>query len=208
MNRIVGILALQGGFSRHAHVLASLGVHVQEVRTVTDLAPCTALIIPGGESTVLTRHLMRSGTGIAEGTPWEPGPLYTAIQDFALRYPVMGTCAGLIMLCMTSSDERVVPLQLLSVTVQRNGWGRQTESCIKNISLSLGSNPPVSFPATFIRAPRITAIGEGISVLASIVDTREIAEPVMVQQGGILGLTFHPELASVNPLIHRYFLSL
>lgn len=208
MKHIVGILALQGGFASHAAAFASLGVGVREVRTVEDLSDCSRLVIPGGESTVMTKLLMKAGTGPAEGRPWEPGPLFEALQGFASSRPVMGTCAGLIMLATASDDPRVVPLGVLPVALRRNGYGRQTESFIERIALDLPGAQDTPFTATFIRAPRITGLGEGVSVLARSRKDGGEGEPVMVRKGKILGLTFHPELTPGDARIHEYFLGL
>lgn len=206
MKRIVGVLALQGGFASHAAVLSSLGAEVREIRKAEDLSDCSRLVIPGGESTTMTKLLMKAGTGPAEGRPWEAGPLFEAIQGFATSRPVMGTCAGLIMLAKASDDPRVVPLGVLPVTVRRNGYGRQTESFIEGIRLGIPGSGDRPFAATFIRAPRITLVGEGVSVLAR--SPKAGNEPVMVRKDGILGLTFHPELTPDDARIHEYFLGM
>jgi len=217
MNTKVGVLALQGGFASHAAVLASLGCAVSEIRTEEELASCEGLILPGGESTVLTRLLMKPGTGPSFGKPWEPGPLFLALKNFARSKPVMGTCAGLIMLAEDSGDERVVPLGALPVTVARNAYGRQTESFIEPIALELPRARSASdgheandkpFQATFIRAPKITQIGKGVATLARARDRLGNPYPVMVQFERILGLTFHPELNPGDARVHEYFLSL
>jgi 5'-phosphate synthase pdxT subunit len=217
MNHKVGVLALQGGFASHAAVLASLGCDVSEVRTESELASCEGLVLPGGESTVLTRLLMQPGTGPSFGKPWEPGPLFLAMKEFARAKPVMGTCAGLIMLAEDSGDERVVSLGALPVTVARNAYGRQTESFIEAIELELprtrasSASPAANdepFQATFIRAPKITQVGKDVAILARAKDRLGNPYPVMVQFGRILGLTFHPELNPGDARVHEYFLSL
>jgi 5'-phosphate synthase pdxT subunit len=205
---MVGILALQGGFASHAAVFASLGEETREVRRAVDLSGCDRLVIPGGESTVLTK-LLAAGDGPA---------LRAALLEFARDKPVMGTCAGLIMLAGTSDDARVEPFGTLPVRVDRNAWGRQTESFRGPVTLDFGNargtrdarGDAVEIPddepylATFIRAPRIVEVGEGASVLARL----DSGEPVMVRAGKILGLTFHPELTPEDTRIHRYFLSI
>lgn len=217
MNMKVGVLALQGGFASHAAVLTSLGCAISEIRTEKELDSCEGLILPGGESTVLTRLLMKPGTGPSFGKPWEPGPLFLALKDFARSKPVMGTCAGLIMLAEDSGDERVVSLGALPVTVARNAYGRQTESFIEPISLELPHARSASagrgategpFQATFIRAPKITQVGKGVTTLARAKDHLGNPYPVMVQFERILGLTFHPELNPGDTRVHEYFLSL
>lgn len=221
MKRTVGVLALQGGFASHIAALEGLSapdrpILPREVRTARDLEACDALIIPGGESTVLTKHLMKGGTGPAYGLPWEPNPLWDALRDFAdpagtRAKPVMGTCAGLIILAGPCGDERVYPLSLLPVRVERNAYGRQTESFIGHIPLApefLRAAPgPAEYRAVFIRAPRIADFDEGVHVLAWL-ETGEHREPVMVRYKNLLGLTFHPELAPEDPRIHAYFLGM
>lgn len=213
--RRVGILALQGGFASHGTVFESLGAAVREVRSEADLGGCDALVIPGGESTVLTRLLMEPGTGPAFGKPWEPSPLWHALRRFGdpdgpSPKPVMGTCAGLIMLARPCGDERVVSLGLLPATVERNAYGRQNESFVEGIELREGSPGEAGrkpFRAVFIRAPRIRGLGDGVEVLASA-RGHGLEEPVMVRYRNILGLTFHPELEPEDPRIHRYFLGM
>ena len=203
---MVGVLALQGGFASHCAVLASLGTETREVRTTRDLAACDRLVIPGGESTVLTRLL-----GYGEGPALRAG-----IAEFAKERAVMGTCAGLIMLSRKLADPRVETFGLLDVLVERNGWGRQTESSIMAVRLEVSERDgavnaavnaaanTVSYAAIFIRAPRIREVGDGVEVVGRL----ESGEPVMVRQGRILGLTFHPELTPNDARIHAYFLSL
>lgn len=198
MKRTIGVLALQGGFASHIAVLTKLGVDTREVRTVKDLKECDGLVLPGGESTVMTNLLLASDSSF-----------YPALRSFARKFPVMGTCAGLILLARPGTDERVVPLDVLPVSVERNSYGRQTESFLKNIHLNFpetAENPKREqppYPATFIRAPRIINIEEGVTVLAVA-----NGDPVMVQYEHILGLTFHPELTPQDTRIHTYFLSI
>lgn len=200
--RKTGVLALQGGFARHIEILRTLGVSCAEIRTENDLAGCSALIIPGGESTVFTKFLT---------TPdGKPNSFHRALSAFAKTSPVMGTCAGLILLSQSCADPRVTPLGVLPVTVTRNGWGRQTESFITPIEITFesgGQKNTAPFEAVFIRAPRITDTGPGVSILASLTDQNGTAEPVMVARENIFGLTFHPELAAKDTRIHEYFLS-
>ncbi len=201
-SRVTGVLALQGGYARHIDVLRKLGAEAREVRTRQDLAGCDSLIIPGGESTVFTKFITN-----ADGTP---NDLHSDLRSFALTRPVMGTCAGLILLSKNCGDNRVAPLGVLPVTVARNGWGRQTESFIEKLDL----NPEAGFKkntapfeAVFIRAPRILSIGPEVRILASVSGRNGAAEPVMVAWKNILGLTFHPELAVDDARIHEWFLS-
>jgi pyridoxal 5'-phosphate synthase pdxT subunit len=202
MQPIVGVLALQGGYASHVAVLSSLGAIAREIRVAEDLADCDALVLPGGESTVLTKLLMKPGTGPETGTAWEPNALRDAIGEFIGRKPAMGTCAGLIMLAKPCDDPRVVSFGALSVEVERNAYGRQTESFIEGIDVRL-EGETIRYPATFIRAPRIVSVGPGVTVLAT---EGRGGSPVMVRQGNVLGLTFHPELTPSRTEIHRFFL--
>lgn len=199
----IGVLALQGGFARHIEKLHALGIHTAEVRTERDLGSCSALIIPGGESTVFTKFLTSP-----EG---KPNSFHSALSSFTRTHAVMGTCAGLILLSQNCSDARVTPLGVLPVTVRRNGWGRQRESFIAPVHITFegtAQKNTAPFEAVFIRAPRITSTDPDVSILASVPGSAGQPEPVMVASENILGLTFHPELTSEDTRIHEYFLAL
>jgi 5'-phosphate synthase pdxT subunit len=194
MTQPVGLLALQGDFDKHRQALARLGRTTRLVRRPSELADCSHLIIPGGESTALARLIDRSG-------------LREPLRAFAAAKPVMGTCAGLILLAARLHGEQPAehglrPLGLLDVTVLRNGYGRQIDSFTVKIAIDRldGSREPLA--AIFIRAPRIVAYGDGVEVLAE-----HGGEPVIVRQGRILAMAFHPELTE-EVRIHRAFLSL
>ncbi len=186
---LVGVLALQGDFSKHVEVLRSLGVEVQEVRKPQDLANCDGLIIPGGESTVILRQLEFIG-------------LREPLLRFAQEKPVFGTCAGLILMSKEVQPPSLQPLQLLDIVVERNAFGRQIESFQAFIHLELDPHHFKVFPAFFIRAPRIRVCGKGVQILATY-----DGEPVFVRQGHLLGSSFHPELTA-DPLIHQYFIEM
>ncbi len=193
MTAPIGLLALQGDFEMHRQALARAGAPWRLVRRPAELTGCAGLIVPGGESTTLTRLVDRIGLR---------GPL----RDFAARRPVLGTCAGLIMLAARLDGEDpahgVAPLGLLECTVRRNGYGRQIDSFADDVDLAPLDGVAAPFPAVFIRAPRVTAVGAGCDVVA----TRR-GEPVAVRQGRVLGLTFHPELTA-DPRVHAAFLAL
>jgi pyridoxal 5'-phosphate synthase pdxT subunit len=173
----VGILALQGGFAAHAKIVRALGAEPHEVRTPGDLASLDALIIPGGESTVMTLGIEREGLA---------HPLRELIESGT---PTLGTCAGLIML---DRDH----LGLLDVRAERNAFGRQLRSF--EADLDLDGEP---MHAIFIRAPWIAELGDDVEVLASVDD-----HPVAVRQGNVLAVAFHPELAGETRL-HELLLS-
>ncbi|MFN2308848.1 MAG: pyridoxal 5'-phosphate synthase glutaminase subunit PdxT [Gammaproteobacteria bacterium] len=177
----VGVLALQGGYQRHADCLAQLGVPWRLISCAEDLDGCRALILPGGESTCMTRLI-------------EARALLPALHDFAQAHPVMGTCAGLILMAR-SDDPRVAALGLLDVVVARNAYGRQAQSFTVPLALGPGQGGEV-FPGVFIRAPQILRTGPRVEVLAC-----HAGRPVLVAQGPHLGMCFHPELTS-DPRIY------
>lgn len=194
MNKPVGLLTLQGDYDKHRQAFRSLGVETFGVRRPTELDQVSCLVIPGGESTTLTRLADRVG-------------LREPIRDFARSHPVMGTCAGLIMLASHLEGEKrpdfgVVPFGLLDCTVVRNGYGRQIDSFTADLPMDLLDGSPAPFPAVFIRAPRITAVGPEVRVLAE-----HGGEPVIIRHGNLLGMAFHPELTD-DLRIHRAFLDM
>lgn len=181
----VGVLALQGGYQPHIDCLERLGVASTPVRLATDLHACTALILPGGESTSMTRLIEARG-------------LLPALATFAQTHPVLGTCAGLILMARCE-DPRVVSLGLLDVQVARNAYGRQTHSFRDDVQIMVDGTS-MTFSGIFIRAPEIVAPGPGVEVLA-----RYDNQPVLVAQGGHMGMSFHPELAD-DPRLHAEWL--
>lgn len=187
----VAILALQGDYEAHGKALASAGAAWHEARTAGDVLRATALVIPGGESTTF-RKLME-GTGVAE-----------AIRSVARRGdPVFGTCAGAILLSRAILNPQGEGLGLLDATVVRNAYGRQLDSTVVRLTdldrQTLGIEP---LEAVFIRAPRLTAVGPSVAVLA-----RRDGDPVLVRQGNLLAATFHPELGDDRRVVDL-FLSL
>ena len=163
----VGVLALQGGFEAHAKALARLDILAREVRTVDDLDGLDALIVPGGESTTIGMGVEREG--LAE-------PLIEFVRS---GKPVLGTCAGMIML---DRDH----LGVLDVAVRRNAFGRQLASFEAELDFD-----GTQIDAVFIRAPWVEDFGPDVEVLAEI-----DGHPVAVRQGNILAVAFHPELGS------------
>ena len=184
-----GVLALQGDFAEHIAVLKRLKVETVEVRLPRDLDGVDALIMPGGESTTFS-YLM------------DLYHLKEPIREMAgAGVPIWGTCAGLIMMARELTEDQPIPLRLMDIQVIRNAFGRQVDSFEADVDVEpLG---PEKFTAVFIRAPVIAQVGEGIRVLSRLEDGR----PVAVQQGNLLGTSFHPELTD-DPRLHRYFLSL
>ena len=184
--RPVGLLTLQGDFGQHARMLAALGRETVAVRRPAELALVSALVIPGGESTTLSRLIDRNGLR-------EPLCAFAAAGN-----PILGTCAGVIMLSSGLVNEAtddwhgVQPLGLLDVTVERNGFGRQIDSFTEPVTVTGGISGNGDCRAVYIRAPRIVAVGPAAEVIAR----RPDGEVVGVRQGAIVGLTFHPELGN------------
>lgn len=190
----VGLLTLQGDYEQHRRAFAALGRETFGVRRPAELDQISCLVIPGGESTTLTRLMDRV-------------QLRQPLLDFAATRPVMGTCAGLIMMATATADEArtdygVEPLGMLDCAVLRNGYGRQIDSFTAPVGIDVLDGSEAGFPAVFIRAPRIVAVGENVDVVA-----RYGEEPVAIRQGNLLGLTFHPELTD-DLRIHQAFLTL
>jgi pyridoxal 5'-phosphate synthase pdxT subunit len=173
---VIGVLALQGGFEAHSKSLARLGVEAREVRTPEDLEGLDALIIPGGESTTIGLGVEREG--LAE-------PLIDFVRS---GRPVLGTCAGMIML---DRDH----LGVLDIGVRRNAFGRQLASFETKLIFD-----GAAIDAVFIRAPWVEEVGEGVEVLAEV-----DGHPVAVRQGNVLAVAFHPELSS-DLSLHRWLL--
>ncbi len=184
----VGVLALQGAFGRHGAVLTRLGATAVEVRTPEALAGVDALVIPGGEST--TTSMLLEWSGLAD-------PIGERLAD---GLPVLGTCAGMILLSTRILDGRQdqVALGAVDLDVRRNGYGRQIDSFEADLDVD-GLDGP--FHGVFIRAPVVERVGEGVEVLATI-----DGQPVLCRQGPTLVAAFHPELAE-DDRIHREFLN-
>lgn len=178
---VVGILALQGGFEAHAKIVSQLGAEPREVRVPSDLDGLDALIIPGGESTVMTLGVQREG--LAE-------PLQELIRRGT---PVLGTCAGMIMLDRDHLD-------VLDINAQRNAFGRQLRSFEADVDLSGVKGGPVH--GVFIRAPWVAEHGPDVEVLGTLDD-----RPVAIRQGNVIAVAFHPELAGEKRL-HEMLLAM
>ncbi len=172
----IAVLALQGGFAAHGQRLAEIGLDSFEARKPEELEEAAGLVLPGGESTTLWKFF--------ENAPWED-----AIRRFAESgRPVLGTCAGAIVLAREVTNPPQKGLGVLDVAVERNAYGRQVDSFVGEVEApTLGG----TLPAVFIRAPKIRRVGEGVEILA----TRE-GEPVLVRQGNVVAATFHPELTA------------
>jgi pyridoxal 5'-phosphate synthase pdxT subunit len=178
---VVGVLALQGDFEAHAKILSHLGATAREVRVPADLEGLDALVIPGGESTVMTLGIEREGLG---------DPLRTLA---AAGTPILGTCAGMIMLDRAH-------LGVLDILARRNAFGRQLRSFEADLDIAGVEGDPVR--AVFIRAPWVADTGSDVQILAEVE-----GHPVAVRQGNVIAVSFHPELTGETRL-HQLLLAL
>jgi len=189
-NLTIGILAVQGDFERHQHQLDLLKIKSCLVKLPKDLSRVDGLIIPGGEST--TMNIMFDRFYIRE-----------PLVEFVRSRPVWGTCAGMIMLAKKVEDNLagVETLGALDVDLLRNGYGRQVFSFEKNLKMNSDSSQKV-LKATFIRAPKITRMGEKVKSLIEYDNS-----PVLVSEGNILASSFHTELDNDTTLLEYYIKS-
>ena len=184
----IGVLGLQGAYAKHLAILQQLDVQAVDVRKSEDLEKCHGLIIPGGESTTMTKLINEI-------------EMHDALLKFSVDRPVFGTCAGMILMATKVDDDRVKTLNLMNIEVERNGYGRQIDSFIDELNVTTNGQA-FSMRGVFIRAPRIKNMGEGVEVLASV-----NGEPVLVQEGHHMAAAFHPELTG-ETRIHNYFSTL
>ncbi len=188
--RVVGVLAMQGAFAEHVRAVQRLGGTAVEVRQPKHLDQVDSLIIPGGESTTMSKLLVSTG-------------LFDPISArLAAGMPAFGTCAGMILLASSVLDGR--PDQrtfgVLDIAVQRNGYGRQVDSFETDLHIDGVVGGPVH--ATFIRAPKVASVGVGVTILA----THEGVPVVVAADGGqLLAASFHPELTP-ELRVHQLFL--
>ena len=182
--RGVAVLALQGDFEAHRRALSEIGVESFEAKRPRDLDEGDGLILPGGESTTLWKFF--------EMEPWEE-----AIAAFAASgRPILGTCAGAIVLAREVTNPRQKGMGLIDIGIERNAYGRQVDSFIGEVDApALG--PATPMPAVFIRAPRIRRVAAFVEVLGT-----HAGEPVLVRQNAVVAATFHPELTPDRRL-HR-----
>lgn len=185
MSKQVGVLALQGAYQKHIDLLRSLGITASTVRSPLDLEDCNALILPGGESTTISKLLQESG-------------LYDAIRSFANSNAIMGVCAGMILMADEVEDEHVIPLRLMPFKALRNFYGRQMDSFTTDLELSFDKGKP--YHAHFIRAPSLTETTSDIEILSTFNDA-----PVLIRSGSHFAMSFHPELTN-DTRIHETWL--
>ncbi len=184
----IGVLAIQGDFAMHAKMLERIGAPYKLVKHRSELAEVGGLIMPGGESTTMLKFF--SGEGMGE-----------AIKEFVTAgKPVFGTCAGAILLAKEVLNPAQERLGLLDITIERNAYGRQVDSSVRQGECPELSPRPVEM--VFIRAPIIRRVGDAVRVLG-----RCDGLAVLVEQDNILAATFHPELTE-DETVHRYFIKI
>ena len=185
---VVGVLALQGASGLHVEMLQRIGVEARTVRTAAELDAVDALVIPGGESTTISKLL-------------DANELFEPLRErLDSGMPALGTCAGMILLADAIIDGRADqrPLAAIDIDVRRNAFGRQIDSFEADLPVT-GLDHPLH--AVFIRAPLVERVGAGVDVLASV-DGR----PVCCREGAVMVSSFHPELSD-DPRLHELFLS-
>lgn len=188
MKKTIGILSLQGAYREHISAIKRIGSYPVEIREKEQLRDIDGLIIPGGESTTISKLMAKYG-------------FITALKSF--NKPIFGTCAGTILLAKDVPKLDEPTLQLMDITVDRNAYGRQIDSFEEEINIAVKNQESrVKFHAIFIRAPKIVSIGKDVEILAKCKD-----EPVLVRQGDYLASTFHPELTE-DYRIHRMFIKM
>lgn len=202
MTTTIGVLALQGGVVEHQRTLGNLGVETRLVRRRSQLDGLDGLVLPGGESTTMSKLLDLGGM---------LDPLRGLLAE---GMPAFGTCAGLIMLGSEILDTRADAHCLggLDVSVRRNAFGRQVDSFETDLQVTGVTDAADANPvhAVFIRAPRVERVGEGVEILATVDDEAAGSSDgavVAVRQGRVLGISFHPELTG-DDRMHRLFLEM
>lgn len=188
----IGVLALQGDFEAHGRLLSRLGAEPVYVRQAAQLSDLQGLILPGGESTTMLKLL-------------EEEKLFDPILDFSTSRPLLGTCAGTILMASEVDHPQQRSMHLLDISVERNAYGRQLDSSIRPIELSEEFSRQTAagdLEGVFIRAPIIRRVGDQVRVLGC-----QDSNPVLVAQGRHLCVTFHPELTQ-DDRVHRFFLNL
>ena len=176
----IGVLELQGNFESHHKILKKLGYDSVGVKSSSDLDCLDGLVLPGGESTTMSLLI-------------DSFNLRDSLLDFSKNKPILGTCAGLILMAKNiENDSKVNPLGILDITVDRNAYGRQIMSKKEQISMKFDSKL-IDFQVTLIRAPKIKGVGNEIQVLLDLDDS-----PIAIYNGMHMGLSFHPELNGVT----------
>ena len=185
----IGVLVQQGAFVEHIALLRRLEVEAFPVRLARELGDLDGLIIPGGESSSIGKLMQEYDLAEPVRRLGEQG------------FPIMGTCAGMILLAKRASGLNLEPLGVMDIEVKRNAFGRQVDSFETDLEIPVIGEPP--FHAVFIRAPCIEKVGDGVEILARLPNGVGVA----ARQGNIVALAFHPELTS-DLRLHRYFLDI
>ena len=176
----IGVLELQGNFESHHKILKKLGYDSVGVKSSDDFDCLDGLVLPGGESTTMSLLI-------------DSFNLRNSLLDFSKNKPILGTCAGLILMAKNIENEsKVNPLGILDITIGRNAYGRQIMSKKEKINMEFDSNL-IDFEVTLIRAPKIKEIGNETKVLLALDDS-----PIAIYDGMHMGLSFHPELNGVT----------
>ncbi len=171
---------MQGDFALHHNALERIGIDSVAVKTPSDLDQIDGLIIPGGESTTMSLLINTYN-------------MFEPLVQFGMTNPVMGTCAGLILMAEVVNDDRIDPLGLIDIVIERNAYGRQIESSKQKVEFVFSENHKIKLSTTLIRAPRITRISDDIKVLGQYNNS-----PIAILSGHHLGLSFHPELDKID----------
>ena len=182
---MIGVLALQGNFDSHIKILKKINLKHKLIKTSDDLSSVDGLIIPGGESTTIT-NLLRGNQKLVDG-----------INQLSKNKPILGSCAGLILMSKESKDSRIHNFGFLDVITSRNAYGRQVHSFEAKINVKQKLNEVVDIEVLFIRAPKIDKINKDVEILATFQE-----EVVAVRQGMHIGISCHPELLN-ETLIHE-----
>lgn len=186
----IGVLALQGAFREHLILLRKIGVSAIEVRYKEDFSYIDGLIIPGGESTTISKLAKKNS-------------LFDVIKNKGLKdFCIWGICAGLILLSSEIEDKSLEPLMLMDMKVQRNAFGRQKDSFEVKIIVEEKHTGKCNFNGVFIRAPQILSVGEKIEIISKHNDS-----VVACRQENLLATSFHPELTS-DLLFHNLFINM
>ncbi|NBU30459.1 MAG: pyridoxal 5'-phosphate synthase glutaminase subunit PdxT [Actinobacteria bacterium] len=192
---LIGVLALQGDVREHARALAANGADVREVRIPEDLLGVQGMVLPGGESTTMSKLLHFQG-------------LFEPLQErLDSGLPVYGSCAGMILLASEILDGRVdqTSFSRIDMSVRRNAFGSQVDSFESDLDMPVCGDMPM--PAVFIRAPWVERIGDGVTVLARISTAAGADRIVAVEQGPAMATSFHPELTA-DVRVHGHFMTI
>ena len=185
MVKKIGILALQGNFDQHKKMFDLLGIDNIFIRYSSDVEKCDAIVIPGGESTTMSKQIDRNN-------------LRHVLKEYSKTNSLFGTCAGMILLSSNNESKNLQPLGIMDFTINRNAYGKQIESFSDDLQLNFSDD--TYFHAVFIRSPKVLKIGKNIKILASYKK-----QPVMITDGRHFATTFHPEIGS-DIRIHNYFM--